>query len=157
MQNKINLRVESLRGFCALMVLVCHAICFSKNLNGNFDFKHYTLNYAPSGILMVMVFFMLSGYVIGLRYGGETHFDVADYIKKRLIRLYPIYLFSIGVSLVFFQEQVRSIVANLFFAQNILGEVPSHNIALWSLNHEIVYYVLAIPILRLRIPIKNIE
>jgi hypothetical protein len=39
--------------------------------------------YAPPGHLMVMVFFMLSGYVIGLTNKENKPFELLIYLKKK--------------------------------------------------------------------------
>jgi len=36
----------------------------------------------------------------------------------------------------------------VFFTQNLFSIVPVHDLSLWSLNHEVVYYILAIPIIK---------
>jgi len=105
---------------------------------------------------MVLVFFMLSGYVIGLTYLHKPNFVVSDYIKKRLIRLYPIYIISIGITLLFFSDSAKVVLSNLFFCQNIFSNGLKDNVPLWSLNHEIIYYLLAIPILKFNLRLKYI-
>ncbi len=147
-----DVNLEALRGFCATMVLVHHCIVYSDKLNGGrYIFTASVIPYSPSGHLMVMIFFMLSGYVIGLANGYKTTFSIFEYVKKRLLRLYPIYLVAILITILFFIETIKSIIGTLFFIQNLFTDVIYNNNPLWSINHEIIYYLLAIPILKLNI------
>lgn len=103
---------------------------------------------------MVLTFFMLSGYVIGLNYLNKFAFNTLDYLKKRWVRLYPIYLIAIVITIILFSASTKEIVFNLLFGQNIFSDVLKDNNPLWSLNHEVVYYLLAIPLLKFRIQLK---
>lgn len=156
MKKQFDYNLESLRGFCALIVLFHHVVVFRTHLDPVSIPGHILIPYDPPGRLMVLVFFMLSGYVIGLVYSDKKDFSISDYIKKRLIRLYPIYVFSILITVLFFSESLKVVIANLFFTQNILSVTIPFNQSLWSLNHEMVYYILVIPILKFNISTKKI-
>ena len=147
----IDLDVEALRGFCAVTVLAFHCIAFDYIFDPGFNFEKTIVPYAPPGYFVVLVFFMLSGYVIGLTTLKIAKFDTRDYLKRRIIRIYPIYLFAVLITILFFHESLRTIIGAFFFTQNLFSVVPLHNLSLWSLNHEIVYYLLAIPILKYKI------
>ena len=143
-----NTNIEALRGFAALCVVLDHVIIWSDKLNPSFDFREEIVPYAFPGHLMVLVFFMLSGYVIGLTNKTTVTFDVKQYIKKRLVRLYPIYLFAVCLTVILFSiTEWKSIIGNVFFLQNIIVRCFDQNTPLWSLNHEVIYYALAIPLL----------
>jgi len=105
---------------------------------------------------MVLIFFMLSGYVIGLSTNTLSGFSIKEYGVKRLVRLYPIYILAIVLTVIFFSENWHSVLGTLFFCQLLFTNNIGHNGPLWSLNHEVVYYLLAIPILRFKINIKLI-
>jgi len=156
MKKQFDYNLESLRGFCALIVLFHHIVIFRDHLDPVSIPGHILIPYDPPGRLMVLIFFMLSGYVIGLVYSDKKDFSITDYIKKRLIRLYPIYIFSILITVLFFSESLKVVIANLFFTQNILSVTIPFNQSLWSLNHEMVYYILVIPILKFNISTKKV-
>jgi peptidoglycan/LPS O-acetylase OafA/YrhL len=139
-------QIEALRGFCALMVVVHHLIIFSDKILPGFEFRKRIVPYTPSGHLMVLVFFLISGYVIGLNYEIKSFRQVGDYLKKRWVRLYPIYVLAILIPFFFLGENSTSVLGNLFFLQNLFSGPIEHNLPLWSLNHEVVYYLLIIPI-----------
>jgi len=143
-----NTNIEALRGFAALCVVLDHVIIWSDKLNPGFDFRAEIIPYAFPGHLMVLVFFMLSGYVIGLTNKTTVKFNVKQYIKKRLVRLYPIYLFAVCLTVILFSiTEWKDIMGNLFFLQNVVVRCFDQNTPLWSLNHEVIYYALAIPLL----------
>lgn len=143
-----NTNIEALRGFAALSVVLDHVIIWSDKLNPGFDFRAEIVPYAFPGHLMVLVFFMLSGYVIGLTNKTNVKFDAKQYIKKRLVRLYPIYLFAVCLTAILFSiTEWKDIMGNVFFLQNVLVRCFDQNTPLWSLNHEVIYYALAIPLL----------
>ena len=133
------------------MVVFGHSMQFSEVLCNGYDFKRRAFNYFAPTHLMVMVFFMLSGYVIGINYNHKNTFSIIDYLKKRLIRLYPIYLIAIGITIFFFPQSIKSVIGHLFFLQIAVVDFFKENVALWSLNYEMLYYLLAIPIIMFRI------
>jgi peptidoglycan/LPS O-acetylase OafA/YrhL len=145
-KKSIDIHIEALRGFCALMVLVYHSIIYSDVLDSGFNFRKTIIPYAPDGHLMVLIFFMLSGYVIGLNHLNRK-FILSDYLKRRIVRLYPVYIIAIIITAVIFTDEWQNIVGALGFVQNLVTNVPIHNQALWSLNYEVIYYILVIPVL----------
>jgi len=91
-----NYALEGLRGLAALWVAYAHVFGFKYELDPayhlTFPFQDY-FHAAHGGIL---IFFVLSGYVIGLT--NQAPFSRANalpYLLRRFIRLYPIYLLSI--------------------------------------------------------------
>lgn len=86
--NRIEL-LDGLRGIAAIFVLFRHTQTF-----WNFSFYH--------SYLAVDLFFILSGYVIAQNYNKKlisTEISRGFFISARLIRLYPVYLFSIALSI----------------------------------------------------------
>ena len=81
---KLN-SLQILRAFAALSVLVTHV------------FQH--TNYKPfgdyylTGQYGVDIFFILSGFLIYLTVKENT--TVIDYAKKRIFRIYPLYIFAL--------------------------------------------------------------
>lgn len=110
MKKEINFNVEALRGFCALIVLLHHANIYSNTLNPGFEFRERIVKYTPSGHLMVLIFFMLSGYVIGLTSLTKADFNTGAYLKRRIIRLYPIYIVAILLTVVLFVEKDKYVI-----------------------------------------------
>ncbi len=140
--------LEGLRGLAAFMIVFCHIFTYKQELDPNLIISAIG-NYTADGHFSVLIFFCLSGYVIGIsnKQQLKTRADVLAYLKKRFIRLYPIYLVSI-LSIVCFinSQQIGLLIKHLFFGQVLLGPVFYENNPLWSLNYEVIFYLLFIPL-----------
>lgn len=145
-EKKINHDLEALRGFAALIVFI-YLINLCPKFNLGYDFRANFFPYVPGSHLMVLVFFMLLGYVIGLTNNESNQFSIIQYARKRLVRPYPVYLVAILIMTLLFSQQIPVLWGGLFFLQNLVCENLGHNQALWSLNHEYLNYTLAIPLL----------
>jgi peptidoglycan/LPS O-acetylase OafA/YrhL len=90
-------QLDGLRGACAVAVLVHHMIQTSQvGLLESFIPLTLLKLTTDFGRLAVYIFFVLSGFVIG--YTTPEKYTVSEakkYILRRLIRLYPVYLFAI--------------------------------------------------------------
>lgn len=140
---------DGLRGLCALIVLYTHLFA---------PYPDIDPGYAPSpgfwwleaGQGAVLLFFVLSGYVIGLT--NQTNCSgaaIRNYAWRRMIRLVPLYVIAVMMSYaVRPTDSWHTVLGNLVFLQNTLPLGPSHvavlssNTNLWSLNYEMLYYVL---------------
>lgn len=74
-----------------------------------------------------------------------TYYNALNYLKKRAIRLYPIYLFAVLIS--FFIHfpayfSAGQFLGHLAFAQVFLVNTVASNVVLWSLAYEVIYYLL---------------
>lgn len=58
---------------------------------------HAASVFAPSGFLMVHLFFLISGFVVGHAYDKRLRdgLSVASFLKARMIRLYPLFAISV--------------------------------------------------------------
>lgn len=108
----------------------------------------------------VIVFFVLSGFVIHLKQASPdfiySKFSLIEYLKKRIIRIYPTLITSFvlcaavdyfitritgeNLLLRFSKYNVSSFVYNLF----LIPETPiwGYNFPMWSLKHEWFFYLL---------------
>lgn len=144
---KYNQPLEALRGFAALGVFLVHGLGqnwldFTVKAKG-------VISYLSVGGLAVYIFFMLSGYVIGLGAFKEDHFNVRSFYNKRLVRLYPAYLFAfLFLFILGTENKVWETIGNLFMLQNSLPyfnikiPVEPHLLPIWSINYEVLYYLL---------------
>ncbi|MGO9268105.1 MAG: acyltransferase family protein [Candidatus Binataceae bacterium] len=86
MDGKTEIRaLNGLRGLSALWVLAYHAFEHS-GFYGPLD------EIAAAGYLGVDLFFVLSGYVLALKY-TEQNVPFSEFLRKRLARIYPGYAF----------------------------------------------------------------
>jgi len=148
-KNKIfNPELEILRGVAAMTVVLAHIVYQGKYFNKGYiplQLKYLVL---PAHF-SVLIFFVLSGYVIGINHedrlaGGK----IKDYLKKRFVRIYPIYvvatIFALMVSAVTYPLPI--ILANFAITQNLLYPVILENSPAWTLNFEVLFYILFIPV-----------
>jgi peptidoglycan/LPS O-acetylase OafA/YrhL len=150
--------VEGLRGLAAVVVLYNHVM--------GVPLRDWLpppwLLWPVDGAAAVMIFFVLSGYVIGLTYHGEaTTQSVRAYAWRRFVRLMPINLAGVLLACaVATRVEWGTVLANLFFLQNythyagVWFPVLDTNPNLWSLNYEVVYYLVFILIWVLRPSLK---
>lgn len=152
--------LDGLRGLAALAVLCNHvglatvgAICAPR-----------WLLWPADGTAAVMIFFVLSGYVIGLTNppSAETK-DVRLYVRRRLLRLMPINVVAVCLAwLVASHVDLWTTLANLLFLGNyssyagIVIPVIASNENLWSLNYEVLYYGLFILVWLFQPPLKYV-
>jgi peptidoglycan/LPS O-acetylase OafA/YrhL len=143
-----NPDLEILRGFAAIVVVLSHIV---------FQGKYFNKGYIPFGLkylvlpahFSVLIFFILSGYVIGINHKDRL-FDgkIYDYLKKRFLRIYPIYFVATILALVISTAtySTTTIFANFTLTQNVLAAPILENSPSWSLNFEVLFYLLFIPI-----------
>lgn len=110
-----------------------------------------------SGISAVLGFLLISGYSIA---NSITHNPLGFY-KRRVFRIYPLYAAAIICSLVpfifigktvqlhnaspitFIRPGLGEILGNLLFLQGFICERLTSNPVVWTLNIEVVCYILA--------------
>lgn len=86
---KVSAQLDSIRGLSAIIVLLAHAnqVLIAHTFSGGVHIMGYLAQFS------VMVFFVLSGFLIGcsilnnLALSGE--FDTGRYFKDRVVRIYP--------------------------------------------------------------------
>jgi peptidoglycan/LPS O-acetylase OafA/YrhL len=141
------------------------------------DHTYYNINgfvgafYFFSHAIGVMVFFVLSGFLIGYKALAEVHvsqrFDLKDYLQRRVFRIIPplycslvFMLFVLGVikffhlfgsesyfltgdeyNLVTKAKVDVGVILKVLFLVPGNTQVPT-NVALWSLSYEFYYYLL---------------
>ncbi len=148
LSRTFDFNLEALRGIAAILVVWHHVIEHQYWLDPHYiPTGIFTFN--PSGHLSVLVFFVLSGYVI-----GRVHLlplerkDILPYLKKRFVRIYPIYFISTVIGLLVARSSypATTIVSNLTMTQNFLAPTIFENNPAWSLNFEILFYLLFVPL-----------
>ncbi len=157
MKNKL-LKLEGVRGFAALYVFANHLLTGRILVKGSWL---YTVS--DLGFEVVMLFFLLSGFVIF--YSQSRHRDqtFSGYFGRRFKRIYPIYIFALAATYVanclsagmLLRLDVGNLLGNLCMWQDTLGFKPGvhidafgGNISLWSLSYEWWFYLMFWPIYR---------
>jgi peptidoglycan/LPS O-acetylase OafA/YrhL len=155
-----NYPLEVLRGVAALLVALGHVLAAGPSLDPNYR-PSGVWQYAPPGHLAVLVFFLLSGYVIGLANPAPLATAKArwSYLRKRFVRLYPLYVVAlVGTGLLAVAQHnpfsIKEWGGYLVFLQGWVVEVPSYNQPLWSLPYEVGYYLAFVLVSARRWPAK---
>jgi len=116
-----------------------------------------TLNEFHMGVTM---FFVLSGFLICMRYYGNREITGSwfrKYIKNRIARIYPMYLFLTLLTFLFFfivggessvmgavQSPILILVLNIFFIRGFFDDLKFTGVGQgWSLTVEECFYLLA--------------
>lgn len=144
-----NTQLEGLRGLCALSVLVSHLAHDTTGARtcGQEFFPGYALSLLSSfGNIGVLLFFVLSGYVIGMTAlpGSINRREVGRYLRKRFVRIYPIYFVEVLASFAIAIEpfDLAQFVGHLFFVHTWIVENISSNGVLWTIHLEVAFYLL---------------
>lgn len=137
-------QLEAARGFAAVYVFAHH---YRARAGINLRF---VLSFSTAA---VMVFFLLSGFVIYLSSGVESgSYSVRSYARKRAIRILPPYLVALALAYVVAvvirdgaPVNLDGLVRNLLFtveSSQVHGAAGYHgNPPLWSLSYEVWFYV----------------
>ena len=95
-------KLEALRGFAAVYVLLHHVsssyLGYQKKIYG-FPFRF--------GQEAVMVFFILSGFVIHYSLCNNTSENFKIYFFKRTKRIYPIYILALILSYIIYRYNLK--------------------------------------------------
>ncbi|MBO0357614.1 acyltransferase [Hymenobacter sp. BT186] len=143
-----DFNLEALRGVAALLV-VWHHIVYATNILDPAFTPTGIWAFDPPAHLCVLVFFVLSGYVIGISHTAPLTKDtILGYLKKRAVRLYPIYAISIALTVLLAVNyySVKTIVGHFIMTHVLLVPVMMENAPAWSLHYEVLYYILFISV-----------
>jgi peptidoglycan/LPS O-acetylase OafA/YrhL len=145
-------RLEAIRGFAALYVVLFHVLpqkFYLSGINVGFLFR-----FGPEAVI---VFFVLSGFVIRYTWEKSTDKSFGYYFIRRFIRLYVplLFIFLLGYLLKCYREgglaspEWKHLIGNLFMLQDVISQkphviVPAYlgNGVLWSLSYEWWFYML---------------
>lgn len=140
--------LDSFRGISAILVAILHIY-----VNGYLSNTLLIRNC----YLLVDFFFVLSGFIISFGYMHriQSQYDVIDFIKKRIARIYPLHLFMtlmfvpFALIAVFMHVNLgerfslNSFIQNLFLIQSFgLNESGTWNIPAWSISTEFYTYII---------------
>ncbi|MBD2152804.1 acyltransferase [Pseudanabaena sp. FACHB-1277] len=143
---RYNSNLEGIRGLAALSVSSFHVLGLKNFLDPTYHPNIY-FGYLQAAHSFVLVFFVLSGYVIGLTTTKDySNQELGSYIKRRAVRILPIYLIAISLGVLAEpSDKLSLVIGNLLFLQNFdkYFDVSLHPIAgdaaVWSLNYEVLY------------------
>ncbi|PHQ28291.1 acyltransferase family protein [Leeuwenhoekiella nanhaiensis] len=147
------IKLEAIRGFAALYVVIYHLF-----LTGIIQSSSFIINTAfRFGQEAVILFFVLSGFVIKYSHERASDKSFSTYFEKRFLRIYiPLILvFAANYLLISYQEQIwlpidfAQLAGNFFMLQDVGSLKPNvvvnpflGNTPLWSLSYEWWFYML---------------
>ncbi len=135
--------IDLLRFIAALGVVFFH-YTFAGEQAGHLPF-HFTLSaYTMYGYFGVLLFFMISGFVILMT---ALHRDWRGFVKSRIVRLYPMYWFAVFLTFVIiylfgapqFYVSFKELFWNLSMVQGYLL-IPNIDEVYWTLGVEMMFY-----------------
>ena len=155
--SSYNSNLEGIRGLAALSVASFHVLGLKNFLDPTYHPNIY-FGYLQAAHSAVLLFFVLSGYVIGLTTTKDySNQELGSYIMRRAVRILPIYLIAISLGVLAEpSDKLNLVIGNLFFLQNFdkYFNFSLHPIAgdaaVWSLNYEVLYYLGFILVWRLK-------
>ncbi|RYY63077.1 MAG: acyltransferase [Chitinophagaceae bacterium] len=151
MKSKLG-RLEALRGFAAFYVVIHHTFR-GKLMLGGIDLS-FLFRFGQEAVIL---FFVLSGFVIELAYNRSSDKSFSTFFQKRFFRIYIPLVFAFLLNIVFNWQAlsqaesfpVRELVGNLFMLQdvsalktNVICDPFLGNDPLWSLSYEWWFYML---------------
>ncbi|MEM9018691.1 MAG: acyltransferase, partial [Verrucomicrobiota bacterium] len=137
--------VEGLRGFAALAVLYTHLLT-PGDLDPGFSLSSgwEVLEFSQGAVFL---FFILSGYVIGLTNSKPfSSIEARRYGWRRIVRIVPLYILALLLGYFVKETNPLVLLQNIFFLQNPHPygsfEIPPlpGNTNVWSLHFEAIYY-----------------
>ncbi len=159
--------LDGWRGLAVLLVFCVHAAGNGAWIAFNLEFEGAALTamttWSARALFWlhrshhgVYLFFVLSGYLIGRMWWPRPALRYAEFAWRRTLRVYPAFLLSFVVSLVFAWRSGQwvptdwaAVLGNLFFLNGWPGStVRAFNTVTWSLFYEMTFY-LAFPALAL--------
>lgn len=136
-----NHSIETLRAAAVVLVFTNHL--HSLNI---LSIPYFGIS---GGWMGVQIFFVISGYLI---IQSALRYSAADYIRHRVLRIYPAYILWFFVFLIVFKQfqlnsiDVKSLLIHLLFLQHFFPDAYLKYNPLsvsWTLTIEMVWYVVA--------------
>jgi len=163
--NSLSYKLNIARALSALVVMLVH-------LRGSMFLPYNELSKESTGIInlilffitrigyeCVLIFFVLSGFLVGGQFIGEyfkNEFSFQKYFVNRFSRMWAVLLPALllgwvldGQTLILdpsldfgYKLTLPIFIGNVFFMQTILVPTFGSNNPLWSLAHEMLYYLI---------------
>jgi len=136
------------RFIAAIMVVVYHSAAGGA---GILPFNLFPITHIvkSSGFTAVTYFFVLSGFIMSYAYYRPAgRFRFGPYWQARLSRIYPVFIFSLLLTLWYYRDIFLKLfgpklLANIFLVQAWIPKwALSFNIPAWSLSVEMFFYFL---------------
>ena len=148
--------IDALRAVAALLVVWLHAAGMFGRINPHAEPSGNWLAFVPDridvGHIGVVVFFLISGFVIPFSIRAETVAPASSFLIKRFFRIFPAYWLSVPLAAIanFWiwgtGFDAREVMINLAMLQDAFGVRPAAAVY-WTLSVEMVFYALCVLLL----------
>jgi len=148
--------IDALRGIAALLVVWLHAASTFAMTSAETAATGGAFTAIPGtidvGHIGVVVFFLISGFVIPFSILPDRAAPVGSFVIKRILRIYPAYWLSVPLAafVVFWiwgtQFTARELLVNLTLMQDLFGIRPAEGVY-WTLLVELAFYALCVVLL----------
>lgn len=150
MRKKNYFGITLLRSLAASLVLIIHSSTL-------LSFERHISNQVMLTNVGVDIFFVISGFIITYAHWddfGKGKASIKHFIKKRVIRIYPMYLlftlitaFALLILPQFFFSSRSSLlffISSLFFLPSEMenGDITLLLAVAWTLSYEVVFYLI---------------
>jgi peptidoglycan/LPS O-acetylase OafA/YrhL len=134
--NDRNVGIDLLRGLSILYI-----IGFWHMLNYTEAIPHYNniITYRITWVGLA-TFVFISGYYIGGKQTGFTKNNLVSFYKKRLLRIFPLYILAIAIFTLFGLSDIETSLKAAFAMSMFLTPAPP---TLWFITMLLVFYTLA--------------
>jgi peptidoglycan/LPS O-acetylase OafA/YrhL len=143
--KEYNYALEGLRGLAAMWVFFSHAFSwqiFDPVYRLSSPLPEYIIAFTSPAHMGVLIFICLSGYVIGLTNPPNKPLSPKQYLFKRFIRIYPLYLLTVVISsLITSPTSLKQVFGHLIFLNPHFVDPLAGNNVLWSISYEVIYYL----------------
>jgi peptidoglycan/LPS O-acetylase OafA/YrhL len=151
--------IDALRGIAALLVLALHVANHYHALSpATAAHGRWINDFAASldiGRIGVVVFFLVSGFVVPFSIRADSAAPVQGFAIRRLFRIFPAYWLSVPLAAFAFfwiagsPFSIGEVLVNLTLLQDVVGVRPAEGVY-WTLLVELVFYALCIALLLTR-------
>ncbi|HEY6894999.1 MAG TPA: acyltransferase [Rhodanobacteraceae bacterium] len=148
--------IDALRGIAALLVVWLHAAATFPMASPETAATGGAFVAIPAfidvGHIGVVVFFLISGFVIPFSILPDRAAPVGSFVIKRILRIYPAYWLSVPLAawIVFWiwgtPFSMRELLINLTLMQDVVGVRAAEGVY-WTLLVELVFYALCVVLL----------
>ena len=150
-------KLEALRGLAALYVVLHHTVA-EKSLSAFGVKLGFLLRFGQEAVIL---FFIISGFVINYSFSKSSDKSFYAYFSKRALRIYiPLacvfilsYLIKSLSNLTWVDPDVKTLTYNIFMLQdwelvkpNVIASTYMDNTPLWSLSYEWWFYMAYFPL-----------
>ena len=150
-------KLEAIRGFAALYVVIHHFIGFTILKSELPAILRFPFRFGQEAVIL---FFLMSGFVIYLSSIQKTDLTFKYYFSRRFIRIYPIafcaFFLSVLIALIngyhFTLDDVKELLGNILMLQDTYNKEGAfvlpflQNYPLWSLSYEWWFYMFFYPL-----------